>query len=144
MNRHDPRAFVLAGAGIAAAVLLALVSGCDPGVSIDPPPPLAEDVDPSAIASALPPPDRPGTVDVSPIASEPLMPEQTLGSRRVRVDHNPGGSAVVSRLKRGGAALIDDISSLAHADKRAQAIALTKVEEGVMWAVKAATAESPE
>ena len=71
----------------------------------------------------------------------PDVSEQTLGANRVRLNHNPSGSAVVDRIKRSGAKLIDDIAELAHGDKRARAIALTKAEEAVMWAVKAATAE---
>ena len=63
-----------------------------------------------------------------------------MGAYRVRLEHNPGGDPVVARIKRDAARLIDTIHELAHGDKRCQALAMTAVEEGAMWAVKAATA----
>ena len=83
-------------------------------------------------------PARPGSA-VTALAQDLPMPEQTFGAHRVRLDHNPAGSPVVARIKRDGARFIDTIAELAHGDKRAQAIALTKAEEAAMWAVKAAT-----
>lgn len=69
-------------------------------------------------------------------------PEQSLGAQRVRLGFNPSESPAVTRIKRDGAALIDTIAETGGADKRAQAIALTKAEEATMWAVKAATADT--
>jgi len=81
----------------------------------------------------------------------------TKGEYRVGVDFNPGGSATVHDLKETAAALIDmveDISpvradTLASTDQgaalfnsevwRLKALAQTAIEEGAMWAVKAAT-----
>ena len=65
--------------------------------------------------------------------------EQSLGAQRVRLGFNLSESPAVSRIKRDGATFIDTIAEGAGADTRAQAIAVTKAEEAVMWAVKAAT-----
>ena len=61
----------------------------------------------------------------------------------MRLDHNPADPHAVASIKRDGARFIDTIAEPAHGDKRAQAIALTRAEEAVMWAVKAATKEQP-
>ena len=72
--------------------------------------------------------------------SKPAFEVLSLGAERVRLGFNPAVSPAVSRIKRDGATLIDTIAEVAGADKRAQAIAMTKAEESVMWAVKAVTA----
>jgi hypothetical protein len=72
----------------------------------------------------------------------------TLGEYRVGVAFNPGGHATVSRIKNLAAKLIDEIESLspvaedpatAGEVKRLKALAQTHIEDGAMWAVKAAT-----
>lgn len=72
---------------------------------------------------------------------------QTKGEYRVGIDFNPSGDDLVGRIKRQAADLIDLIDTVPlphHADYRAEvarlrALAQTAIEEGAMWAVKAAT-----
>jgi len=69
----------------------------------------------------------------------------TLGEYRVGIDFNPGGNAVVARIKRAAADLIDMLAELDHGNgsnsevARLAALAATHFEDGAMWAVKAAT-----
>jgi hypothetical protein len=69
---------------------------------------------------------------------------KTLGEYRVGIDFNPGGNESVNRIKRAAAELIDIIDSAAeYANEgevnRLVALAVTHVENGAMWAVKAVT-----
>ena len=73
----------------------------------------------------------------------------TLGEYRVGISFNPGGNEDVGRLKRGAADLIDlcasirassPVSSRANGEvQRLWALAMTNIEDGAMWAVKAVT-----
>ncbi len=77
----------------------------------------------------------------------------TKGEYRVGIDFNPSASDVVGQIKRKVADLIDLIDSIeehpAQLDmrfseiKRLKALAQTAIEEGAMWAVKAATKPEP-
>ena len=77
----------------------------------------------------------------------------TKGERRVRTRFNPGELSVVASIKQKGAALIDEVDQLDHPEfgkralseeemgefRRLKATAQTMIEDGTMWAVKAAT-----
>lgn len=67
----------------------------------------------------------------------------TLGEYRVGISFNPGKNPLVDRIKHVAAGLIDMINEMEHGEdsevKRLQALALTHIEDGAMWAVKAAT-----
>jgi hypothetical protein len=69
----------------------------------------------------------------------------TLGEYRVGIDFNPGGNEAVDRIKRAAADLIDLIAdldgSLSETPEkgRLKSLAMTHIEDGAMWAVKAAT-----
>jgi hypothetical protein len=67
----------------------------------------------------------------------------TLGEYRVGIDFNPGGHEGVSKIKRAAADLIDLIHVLVDGSSpevaRLKALAMTHVEDGAMWAVKAET-----
>lgn len=74
----------------------------------------------------------------------------TKGEYRVGITFNPSNDDMVGRIKRAAADLIDLIESIpgtqtsvgdAHGREvsRLKALAQTEVEEGAMWAVKAAT-----
>ena len=75
--------------------------------------------------------------------------EKTIGEKRVRIDFNVDGNKDVDHLKRKSAELINTINILTPdptlpSDQvqefhRLKALAMTKIEEGCMWAVKAAT-----
>lgn len=77
---------------------------------------------------------------------------QSLGEYRVGVSFNPSGKSSVDTIKAHAAMLIDAINELpvpavlagdnAVPDGeiiRLKALAMTTIEEGAMWAVKAAT-----
>ena len=77
---------------------------------------------------------------------------QTKGEYRVGISFNPSQDDAVSRIKRAAADLIDMIEDIAvppaQADGdvmrseevfRLKALAQTAIEDGAMWAVKAAT-----
>lgn len=75
--------------------------------------------------------------------------EKTLGEKRVRTDFNASASGYVDELKQTGAKLIDLINEAANKPdwddeklgewKRLKALAMTEIESGTSWAVKAAT-----
>ena len=73
----------------------------------------------------------------------------TLGEYRVGIDFNPSHDDLVGQIKRKAADLIDLISSVpdgsnyAPERKRLKALALTAIEDGAMWGVKAATKPMP-
>jgi hypothetical protein len=71
------------------------------------------------------------------------QPEYTLGEYRVGITSNLGGNKMVNNIKRAAAALIDLIDTLGDVDEsgecaRLRALAMTHIEDGAMWAVKAA------
>ena len=75
----------------------------------------------------------------------------SLGEARVRISFNPNDNSSVNDVKRRAADLIDWINDLPVPAKvaedpvargeffRLKALAMTAIEEGAMWAVKAAT-----
>lgn len=67
----------------------------------------------------------------------------TKGEYRVGVSFNPSTDNMVDRIKRSAADLIDLIDLVEVGDiaerGRLKALALTAVEDGAMWAVKAQT-----
>ena len=69
----------------------------------------------------------------------------TEGAYRVGIDFNPGKNPIVAELKRQSASLIDLILAIPQANgredeiTRLQNIAAQAIEDGAMWAVKAAT-----
>lgn len=75
--------------------------------------------------------------------------KKTLGQKRVRVDFNATKDDYVNLLKEKSAELIDIIDKAANNPKwddetlgewkRLKSLAMTSIEEGAMWAVKAAT-----
>ena len=73
----------------------------------------------------------------------------TKGEYRVGINFNPSNDDMVAKIKRAAADLIDLIDGVeehpAQLDmqfseiRRLKALAQTAIEEGAMWAVKAAT-----
>jgi len=66
----------------------------------------------------------------------------TEGEWLVGVDFNPSGDGQVDAIKRRAADLLDcikDMPSDFPEQSRLKALACTRIEEGAMWAVKAAT-----
>lgn len=77
------------------------------------------------------------------------MPQEpTIGEVRVRTDFNVSNNDVVSEIKTKSAELINLISSIEDGDvrryssetSRLKSLAMTAIEEGAMYAVKAETA----
>ena len=76
----------------------------------------------------------------------------TKGEYRVGISFNPSGDDTVGRIKRAAADLIDLIegvpsdreSEAGNERGRLKALAQTAIEDGAMWAVKAATKQAPE
>ena len=72
----------------------------------------------------------------------------TKGEYRVGVDFNPSNSGEVDNVKRMVADLVDYIEGIPVNDiperGRLKALAQTAIEEGGMWAVKAATKKPQE
>lgn len=72
----------------------------------------------------------------------------TKGEYRVGIDFNPSGDDLVGQIKRRAADLIDLIDTIAPMRDsievgRLKALAQTAIEDGAMWAVKAATKKEP-
>lgn len=71
----------------------------------------------------------------------------TKGEYRVGINFNPSNDDVVGNIKRRAADLIDLIFDIEDGNtnpeerKRLKALAMTCIEEGAMWADKAATKE---
>jgi hypothetical protein len=67
----------------------------------------------------------------------------TLGEYRVGISFNPGKHEMVDKIKRAAADLIDLIDTIGSSGigeiERLKAPASTHIEDGAMWAVKAAT-----
>ena len=70
----------------------------------------------------------------------PVVAEETIGEKRVRLAFNPGSLNMVDNIKAQTAVLIDLCETLKAKDPRLAALAQTAYEEAAMWAVKAATA----
>jgi hypothetical protein len=67
----------------------------------------------------------------------------SIGEDRVRITFNPSSVGEVDQIKQKAADLINFIDALpapAGETIRLKALAMTAIEEGAMWAVKAATA----
>ena len=69
-----------------------------------------------------------------------------IGEDRVRVSFNPSQDSFVDRLKAKSAELINDCANgfdetTNPETRRLWSLAMTAIEEGAMWAVKAATAK---
>ncbi len=77
------------------------------------------------------------------------MNSKTFGEGRVRVDFNASNSETVGQIKVAAAKLIDLIASIEDGTNRVipgevirlKALAMTAIEEGAMWAVKAETSD---
>jgi len=81
----------------------------------------------------------------------------TKGEYRVGIGFNPSGDDMVTRIKRAAAGLIDmiedieppvvssggDYAASNNEVARLKALAQTAIEDGAMWAVKAATKREP-
>lgn len=71
----------------------------------------------------------------------------TRGEYRVGINFNPSADDMVGKIKRAAADLIDLIETIQPEGgverciemTRLKALAMTAIEEGAMWAVKAAT-----
>lgn len=74
------------------------------------------------------------------------MEEKTFGEIRVRTSFNPSDDSTVQHIKERAAELLNYINDNVHVAPgaseagRLRALAFTSIEEGAMWAVKAATA----
>ena len=87
----------------------------------------------------------------------------STGEYRVGINFNPGGDDTVATIKRAAADLIDIVGEISdglpprqmpfhgtpQGDRSAEimrlkALAQTAIEDGAMWAVKAATKREPE
>lgn len=70
------------------------------------------------------------------------MTQQTLGQFRVGTSFNPSSNPDVDTIKATAAALIDMINDMPVTDgegARLKALAMSAIEDGAMWGVKAAT-----
>lgn len=71
--------------------------------------------------------------------------EDTYGKKLVRTEFNPGGYPSVDAIKHAMAEAIDAVIEVKGKDDmprtRAASIAVTKLEDAAMWAVKAVTEE---
>jgi hypothetical protein len=66
----------------------------------------------------------------------------TKGQYRVGINFNPSANDMVGKIKLAAADLIDLIETISADTEdrpRLKALAQTAIEEGAMWAVKAAT-----
>ena len=71
------------------------------------------------------------------------MPEPTLGEQRILVHFNPSGDAMVDEIKSQAADLLNLIGGIPTGNSqcgRWKSMAMTEIETGAMYAVKAATA----
>lgn len=77
----------------------------------------------------------------------------TKGEYRVGINFNPSNDDMVGKIKRAAADLIDLIETIpnpttadVHTGEvvRLKALAQTAIEDGAMWAVKAATKPEPQ
>jgi hypothetical protein len=77
------------------------------------------------------------------MSNNPTRP-MTLGEYRVGINFNPSQTNTVQQIKQMAADLIDKIDSIGDREAygevaRLQSLAMTTIEDGAMWAVKAAT-----
>ena len=68
----------------------------------------------------------------------------TYGEKAVGLNFNPSNDSAVDRIKQKAAALIDELNDLREAstngeEKRMYSIAITEIQSGQVWGVKAAT-----
>lgn len=77
----------------------------------------------------------------------------TKGEYRVGITFNPSSDTTVGKIKQVAADLINLIDGISMSDQdrtqfsevaRLKALAMTAIEEGAMWAVKAATKQPME
>ena len=68
----------------------------------------------------------------------PKPPVQSMGKHLVGVEFNPSKSNDVAKVKLAIADMMDYVAA-AGKDPRCTSIAITKLEEAAMWAVKAMT-----
>lgn len=77
--------------------------------------------------------------------SDDAAREQTFGEKAVGLSFNPSGNNEVDSIKRKFAAIIDELHEIRQREnvggevKRMLSIAITEVQTGQMWAVKAVT-----
>lgn len=77
--------------------------------------------------------------------SDDAAREQTFGEKAVGLSFNPSGNNEVDSIKRKCAAIIDELhevrerANVGGEVKRMLSIAITEVQTGQMWAVKAVT-----
>ncbi|MBN9410848.1 MAG: hypothetical protein J0H69_17015 [Burkholderiales bacterium] len=77
--------------------------------------------------------------------SEPAQRELTFGEKAVGLSFNPSGNKTVEFIKRDFALAIDRLHALRSAESatadqiRMYSVAITELQTGQMWAVKAAT-----
>lgn len=68
----------------------------------------------------------------------------TYGEKAVGLNFNPSNDSAVDRIKQKSAVLIDELNDLRNAsenpeEKRMYSIAITEIQTGQMWGVKAVT-----
>ena len=90
-----------------------------------------------------PPAEVPAPVEVKPAAPTPGR-TLTYGEKACGVGFNPSGSAPVDILKNGLANMVDLLHNMRDASfddevRRMYSIAITEIQTGQMWAVKAMT-----
>jgi hypothetical protein len=80
-----------------------------------------------------------------------MKEQKTIGEKRVRTSFNPSDQSTVQHIKERAAEFINYVDQNVNAPEnypkenlgefvRLKALAMTAIEEGAMWAVKAATA----
>lgn len=72
------------------------------------------------------------------------MAEQTFGERAVGFHFNPSGDVPTQQIKEASAKLIDILNNYRNAtedgeQKRMFSVAITEIQTGQMWGVKAST-----
>jgi hypothetical protein len=78
------------------------------------------------------------------------MSEKTVGEHLVRTTFNPSNDGLIDQIKQKSADLINLISQIEdginvdYQAARLKSLAITNIENGAMWAVKAATCEKYE
>jgi hypothetical protein len=78
------------------------------------------------------------------------MSEKTVGEHLVRTTFNPSNNGLIDQIKQKSADLINLISQIEDGTNvdyqagRLKSLAIDNIENGAMWAVKAATCEKSE
>lgn len=87
-------------------------------------------------------PDHEGYISWSPKAvfedSYSRVDGESTGQKLVRTGFNPSGKGAIDMVKAVSGYLIDKVD-LYGLDGRTKALAITNIEQGVMWAVKSMT-----